>query len=214
MGSSNCFTTEQSALRIASPASRRMFEYWNRLRGREVAPQRSDIEPADISDILPDTFILEQWATDRFRYRLAGTRLCAVSGGELKGAEWMSEWGPADAESLVTAFRTMTRDGAGILLRLMAGNARGQQVRMEIVLLPLLNGAQGINRVIGTASTLDTPYWLGSVPLTSQMLTDLHMIWPEESDRIARGEQDVTVLSAQPVRWHGHLAVYEGGVRE
>ncbi|MCB1476687.1 MAG: PAS domain-containing protein [Rhodobiaceae bacterium] len=213
MSGSNCFTTEQSALRIGSPASRRMFEYWNRLRGREVAPQRSEIEPADISDILPDTFILEQWSADRFRYRLAGTRLCAVSGGELKGAEWLSDWGPADAESLVTAFRTMTRDGAGALLRLMAGNARGQQVRMEIVLLPLLNGEQGISRVIGTASALDNPYWLGSVPLTSRMLTDLHMIWPEESDRIASGAQNVVALSNEPVRWHGHLAVYEGGAR-
>lgn len=214
MGNSNCFTTERSILRMGSRTSRRMFEYWNRLRGARIAPQRSEIEPVDISDILPDTFILEQWAGEKFRYRLAGTRLCAVTGGELKGIEWHAGWGPGDQEALFTMFRAMTRDGAGALLRLVADNPREQQVRMEVLLLPLLNGTGQMNRVIGTAAALDTPYWLGSQPLTAWMLTDLHMIWPEESDRLASGEQDVQAPSSEPVRWHGHLAIYEGGLGE
>jgi hypothetical protein len=62
-----------------------LFQYWNRLRGGRPVPLRSEIEPADIKRLLADTFILEADGRDEAIFRLAGTRLCAVYGRELKG---------------------------------------------------------------------------------------------------------------------------------
>ena len=62
-----------------------LFQYWNRLRGNRPAPRRTEIEPADIKANLADTFILEQDTRGRPMFRLAGTRLCATFGRELKG---------------------------------------------------------------------------------------------------------------------------------
>ena len=63
-----------------------LYDYWTRQRGDRAVPLRSAIEPADIAPILPDVFILEHNRLDDPRFRLAGTRLCAQFGRELKGA--------------------------------------------------------------------------------------------------------------------------------
>lgn len=67
-----------------------LFQYWNRLRGSRPAPQRSEIEPVDIKSLLADTFILESDARGEAIFRLAGTRLCATYGRELKGYSFLS----------------------------------------------------------------------------------------------------------------------------
>ena len=67
-----------------------LFHYWNRLRGDRPAPKRTDIEPADIKTLLGDTFILERDTRGEAIFRLAGTRLCAIYGRELKGFAFTS----------------------------------------------------------------------------------------------------------------------------
>ena len=69
------------------------MEYWLTLHaganaGRtgefgNIWPERSDIQPSACPDILGDMFILDI-NNIGCRYRLAGTRLCAMHGRELK----------------------------------------------------------------------------------------------------------------------------------
>jgi hypothetical protein len=73
-------------------ATRVVFAYWDRLRGERAAPDRGEIEPGEIRHVLADTFILEL-APDRSpELRLAGTRLCAFFGGELRGRRFDGLW--------------------------------------------------------------------------------------------------------------------------
>ncbi|MEJ1934798.1 PAS domain-containing protein, partial [Nostoc sp. NIES-2111] len=67
------------------PASRTLFSYWDTLRGERTAPERSELDPGAIRNILADTFILEVDAGQTFPFRLAGTRVCALYGRDLKG---------------------------------------------------------------------------------------------------------------------------------
>ena len=79
-------------------ASVALFHYWDRLRSGRPAPQRAEIEPSDIKTLLADTFILERDTRGEAIFRLAGTRLCAMYGRELKGFLFPSLWridGPA-----------------------------------------------------------------------------------------------------------------------
>ncbi len=77
-----------------------LFQYWNRLRNGRPAPRRTEIEPADIKTLLADTFILEKDARGEPVFRLAGTRLCALYGRELKGFSFASLWREKDQRLL------------------------------------------------------------------------------------------------------------------
>ena len=73
-----------------------LFQYWNRLRDGRPAPKRTEVEPADIKTLLADTFILEKDTRGEAVFRLAGTRLCASYGRELKGFAFASLWREKD----------------------------------------------------------------------------------------------------------------------
>src|SRR5680860_1013092 len=73
--------------------SRILFAYWERIRSGRQAPRREEIEPSDIRHLLGDTFILDVSGSLRtISYRLAGTRLCAAYGKELKGMGFLVPW--------------------------------------------------------------------------------------------------------------------------
>ncbi|URK87942.1 PAS domain-containing protein [Rhizobium sp. RCAM05350] len=55
-----------------------IYAYWDELRGHREVPSRSQIEPAHIRNILADLFILEKTPRGDIRFRLAGTRICAL----------------------------------------------------------------------------------------------------------------------------------------
>ena len=69
--------------KMKHPSNRELFDYWNKRRGTRRAPERADIEPSGIRNILGDTFVLE--GKEGHRFRIAGTRLCARSPGDARG---------------------------------------------------------------------------------------------------------------------------------
>ena len=70
--------------KMKHPSNRELFEYWNERRGTRLAPERADIEPGAIRHVLGDTFVIEVHGDESQAFRLAGTRLCALFGRELK----------------------------------------------------------------------------------------------------------------------------------
>ncbi len=68
------------------PEQRQLFDYWLSRRGNGAMPMRSDISPADFPSLLPYVSILELRARpDIIRFRLAGTALWDMYGGEMTG---------------------------------------------------------------------------------------------------------------------------------
>ena len=102
-----------------------LFQYWNRLRAGRPAPKRTEIEPADIKTLLADTFILEKDTRGEAVFRLAGTRLCAIYGRELKGFAFASLWQEKDQRMVARlahgAFACQIRGG-----RLVHGVSRNE----------------------------------------------------------------------------------------
>jgi len=76
-------------------ASRELYAYWEERRGERPAPERADIEPGAIRAVLSDTFILELDGANGHSFRLAGTRVCALFGRELKGESFIGLWAAA-----------------------------------------------------------------------------------------------------------------------
>src|SRR5205807_6530417 len=72
--------------------TRKMYAYWNARRGSRLAPERGDIEPGAIREILSDSFIVSFDDTADHPFRLAGTRVCTLFGHELKGEPFVQLW--------------------------------------------------------------------------------------------------------------------------
>jgi hypothetical protein len=203
--------------------SRELYEYWNRMRGTERAPQRSAIEPSDLRRVLADTFILE--VSDRTQYvvRLAGTRVCAIYCRELKGLNLLDLWQAEDRSAMATLGAAVSEDGAAAVVTIDATNDRNQSVACELLLLPLRHSGPAFDRILGSLAALDRPYWLGTQPVVSQSITSLRLIWPDEAPHFMRRRRDDLRVSERPTpvtplrfplpnsRRHRHLFVVEGG---
>ncbi len=190
------------------PGSQKLFEYWNNLRGSRIAPDRSEIEPSDIRSILGDTFILE--VSQQYRtvsYRLAGTRLCAAYGRELKGLGFMALWSEEDNYEVARTIANVYRDNIPMLYSYTAQTAHERKLEYEAIILPLAMAADGNARVLGVATARTGAYWLGNEALVTNHLKSTRRIEVPQA-----GGTVVDPVAIQPgLRRFGHLTVLEGG---
>jgi hypothetical protein len=201
--------------------SRELYEYWNRVRGGDRAPQRSAIEPAEIRGILADTFIAEVGNRESYPIRLAGTRVCALYGKEIKGINFLDFWTAEDRSALATLAAAVCEDGAAAVVTTIVLSARSEETTCELLLLPLHHGDKSFNRILGSFASLEQPGWLGADPVVSQQLVSLRLIWPDENPSFMRRKTDrslnfpaaaaLTAIPTRSGRRHGHLIVMDGG---
>src|SRR5215469_2101579 len=74
----------QGVATMKHAACRELYAYWDERRGKRPAPERAEIEPGAIRHVLSDALILGLDAGTGHPFRLAGTRMCALFGRELK----------------------------------------------------------------------------------------------------------------------------------
>lgn len=157
--------------------SAQLFDYWNRIRANRPAPRRDEIEPSDIRDLLADTFILEVSGTMRtVSYRLAGTRLCAAFGRELKGYGFLGHWNEADCFEIAKLLSRVYRDMEALIVIMRGQTQSGKTVDYEFILLPLEPMQDGTARILGVASPTRDFYWLGAEPLIDCRLRSSRVI--------------------------------------
>jgi len=198
--------------------SRELYDYWDRLRSGQPAPHRSDIEPSDIRRILADTFILEAGDRETYTIRLAGTRVCALYGREIKSTNFLDLWAAEDRQAIATLATAVATDAAAAVLSVEARTARRRSLVCELLLLQLRHGKSGYDRLLGSLAPTEQPYWIGSEPVTSQSVTSLRLIWPDERPHFMRRTSDrpeapdsAVVLPIDNRRRRGHLFVLDGG---
>ncbi|MEN0000055.1 MAG: PAS domain-containing protein [Pseudomonadota bacterium] len=162
-----------------------LFHYWTQQRVGRAAPKRADIAPAAISTLLGNTFILEGSAKQP-RFRLAGTRLCAAFGRELRGLSLADVFDPHDRNLIAKALSAVASGGDLVVGEVAADDGEGGKICMELLLLPL---SDDNTRILGSLQFLDNPFWLGSRPLgTMQLMTLKH----------ADPDQELVSLSNRP----------------
>ncbi len=196
--------------------SRELFAYWNRIRGSEPAPRRSEIEPGDIRRVLPDTFILEVIGPASQRVRLAGTRMCSLYGREIKGINFLDLWSGEDVTRMVEAAARVCEDAVAAVAEVDLVSSRGRTVSCEFLLLPLRHGHAAHDRILGSCAVHRRPYWFGTDPIASQTITGVALIGPGEQP-VALEPAGSRLVTLPPAflraggRRHGHLYVVDGG---
>ena len=165
--------------------TRRLFDYWNRLRAGRSAPLRAEIAPDAIGPLLPDVFILD---ADRLpaHFRLAGTRLCALFDREVTGAPLQILFRHDDRAMADRLVETVSREHVVAIADAHGRVDALKGIDLEIAFLPLADEAA---RILGAVVPRHTPYWLGTFPLEPMRLTDV---------RILDVERDLLYLNNRP----------------
>lgn len=202
-----------------------LFQYWNRLRNGRPAPRRTEIEPADIKSLLADTFILERDARGEAAFRLAGTRLCATYGRELKGYSFPLIWARRDQRMLSRLAYGTFQDKTVVVVTFDGFTESGRSQSFEMIMLPL-DGGMGSARLLGAVTPFEKPYWLGSDAIREGRVDSIRVVDPEREPLFLSNRPAVTVPSLEPhdgqlfdERRQGtsggrrirHLVVFNGG---
>ena len=146
-------------------ASRELYAYWEEKRGNRAAPERNEIDPGAIRGVLSDTFILALDRRAGHPLRLAGTRVCALFDREIKGESFLDLWAPSSRPIMASLITILADECSGTVAGVTAANASGEEINLELLLLPLGSRRPSFARAIGVLAPLKVPSWLGTSPI-------------------------------------------------
>jgi hypothetical protein len=118
------------------PSSRQFFAYWDEKRGSARAPDRSEIEPAAVRELLGDIFVLSYDAASGYPFRVAGTRVCALLGCDLKDRSFSALFKPDGRREIEEIIAVAAEEMLAAVAGITATAADGSPAHLELLLLP------------------------------------------------------------------------------
>lgn len=157
------------------PHSIKLFEYWRSLKNDSTAPMRYDVDPTQITKLLPDIFICDL-NPERAAIKLAGSRLCTLFDRELRHVDLAMLFSPKDQATPTSICKTIANDEIPALFGLM-GHAMDERLSIECLLLPLKDKEEKISSIMGIISPLSNPPWIGHKPLLGFEVLSFRLLW-------------------------------------
>jgi hypothetical protein len=179
------------------PSNQQFFAYWNEKRGEGRAPDRGDFKPDAVRQLLGDIFVLACDEASRYPFRVAGTRICALLGRDLKDQSFPALFGSEsrrDIEDIVTA---VTEDMLPAVAGITATSAEGA-AHLELLLLPFNHRAHVPLSMTG----LLAPFETGHSQLQDFRLTSWRYLHPPTERLVPRALRKLKLARG--------LMVYEG----
>ncbi|MFO1110955.1 MAG: PAS domain-containing protein [Bradyrhizobium sp.] len=118
------------------PSSRAFFAYWDKMRGTASAPDRSAIEPSAVRELLGDIFVLSYDAEAGYPFRVAGTRVCALLGRDLKEQSFLGLFAPQGRREIGDIIAVVAEETLPAIAGITATSASGVPAHLELLLLP------------------------------------------------------------------------------
>jgi hypothetical protein len=125
-----------------------LFDMWDALRGGRAAPFRAELDAGKIGARTPYLAIFEQVGESNFRVRIAGDRLNAWFGLELRGMSALALATPACRNHLQATLNRVTAEPAAAVISGVATAADGDSAGFECVLLPMRSDFGPVDRVL------------------------------------------------------------------
>lgn len=188
-------------------SSRELFGYWTARRGTRPAPERGEIEPSAIRRALGDVFILEFDRREGHPFRLAGTRVCALFGRELKNEAFLNLWDEETRAALGQLLAVVADEATGVVAAANGRTAEGWSQDLELMLLPLAYRGNTHARMIGALAPLAAPFWLGASHLGTLKLGSVRHLNPALEAPVAAR----LVAGAHGLARRAAFTVYDGG---
>ena len=118
------------------PSSREFFAYWDGKRGAARAPDRSEIEPSAVRELLGDIFVLSYDGDAGFPFRVAGTRVCALLGRDLKDQSFSALFAPDGRREIEDIVTVVAEEMLAAIAGITATSQNGTLAHLELLLLP------------------------------------------------------------------------------
>jgi hypothetical protein len=116
-------------------SNQQFYAYWDKQRGEARAPDRSDIDPDAVRELLGDIFVLGCDTPGHHPFRVAGTRLCALLGRDLKDRSFTELFAAGARREIEDIIAGVTEDMLAAIIGVTATSAKGK-VPLELLLLP------------------------------------------------------------------------------
>lgn len=127
----------------------RMIGYWEERRGREPAPQRSSIDPADFADLVTQAFLIGRAGPSAYPFRLAGALLDDLHRGPLVGGDFLQLWAATDRPRIQTAIESALGLRESLVATAQGRSLSGAEAKLEILLAPLADRHGKVDRLLG-----------------------------------------------------------------
>lgn len=142
--------------------------YWEGLRGADLVPNRSQIDPRGIEDALNNAFILEAIGGGNVRIRIAGTHLSDLLGMEVRGMPISTFFSPASRDAFARSVQSVLESPATMRLSLRGEKGWAQPaMAAQMLLLPLRSDLGDVTRILGCLETVGP---LGQTPRRFELL--------------------------------------------
>jgi len=150
------------------PSTREFFAYWDERRGDARAPDRSEIEPGAVRELLADIFVLSYDASGGYPFRVAGTRVCALLGCDLKDRSFSQLFAAASRREIEDIIAVVSEEMLAAVAGITATSQDGTAAHLELLLLPFNARAHAPLSLTGLLAPFQSgPTLLGDFRLTS-----------------------------------------------
>jgi hypothetical protein len=155
----------------------RLIDYWRTRKLDRLSPPRSAIDPCDITELLPQIFILGRKAPGEFRFRLSGGLISDLHQADLRAEDFGELWASRDRPRLSAAMEAARRAAEPLVITAEARSDQDVTVRIEMMVAPLRAESQPFDRCLGLYQPL-TPL----APLRGRPVIELGLIRFASSD--------------------------------
>jgi hypothetical protein len=138
------------------PSSREFFAYWDAKRGDARAPDRSEIEPGAVRELLGDVFVLSYDNDAGYPFRVAGTRVCALLGRDLKDTSFSALFTPDRRREIEDIITCVAEEMLAAIAGITATSQNGATAHLELLLLPFNNRAHAPISLTGVLAPFES----------------------------------------------------------
>ena len=150
------------------PSSREFFAYWDGKRADARAPDRSEIEPGAVRELLGDIFVLSYDASAGYPFRVAGTRICALFGHDVKDKSFSALFAEDSRREVEEIIAAVAEEMLPAIAGVTATSPDGALAHLELLLLPFNTRAHAPISLTGLLAPFENSHGaLGKLALTS-----------------------------------------------
>jgi hypothetical protein len=131
-----------------------LIDHWRALREGDEAPAREALDPAAISEILTQVFLVGR-DTPALPFRLAGGMLTDLHGKSLRGDAFLDLWADQSRGAARDSALSAVRDREPVVIYADAP-AAGGSLELEIMLAPLSGPGGALDRLLGIYQPLQS----------------------------------------------------------
>ena len=137
---------------IEHPRLAQLYDYWDEKRAGRRAPQRADIDPTEIPQLLANMFICDVLRDPLdYRYVLSGTELTRAFGMDLKGKTFAEVFSGPSAAAIRAVYDSVVETWEPRLTVHDASWIDKEFLTYSRLLLPLSEDGKTVSKLFGAA---------------------------------------------------------------